>query len=146
MSHPPPQSLRHHARWVPLFHFVLGPILLINAGYSIYLVVRLGDLYNWIHLAVAVALLLLFGFTRQFATRLQDRMIRLEERMRYATLLPADLRDRIHEFHPDQLIALRFASDAELPALARQVLDQRILDRDTIKEMIRDWRPDHLRV
>lgn len=146
MSHPPSQSLGDHTRWVPLYHFVLWPILLINAGYSVYLVVRLDDVYNWVRLAVAIALLLLCLLTRQFATRLQDRMIRLEEQVRYAHLLPADLRDRIHEFHPDQLIALRFASDAELPALARQVLDQRILDRDTIKEMIHEWRPDHLRV
>ena len=146
MSHVPTQNLRNHQRFVPIFHFIAGPILFINAAYSVYLLVRLADLYNWIHLLVAIALVLLFLSVRRFATVLQDRIIRLEEQVRFERLLPAALRDRIHEFTIDQFVALRFASDHELPALAQQVLDQRILDRDAIKEMVRDWRPDFARV
>jgi hypothetical protein len=79
------------------------------------------------------------------ALKVQDRVIRLEERLRYQRLLPADLQPRIDDFTVNQLVSLRFASDAELPALARKVLDDKIDDRKTIKQMIKVWRPDYLR-
>jgi hypothetical protein len=75
----------------------------------------------------------------------QDRVIRLEERLRYQRLLPADLQSRIDDFTLNQLVSLRFASEAELPALARKVLDDKIDNRKTIKQMIKVWRPDYLR-
>jgi hypothetical protein len=94
---------------------------------------------------VALALIILFLCVRLFANTVQDRVIRLEERLRMATVLPSDLRSRIPEFTKDQLIGLRFAGDAELPALARKVLDEKIANRETIKKLVQDWRADNLR-
>jgi Family of unknown function (DUF6526) len=94
---------------------------------------------------VAVAILLGFTWTRMFALKVQDRVIRMEERLRFAALLPADLQPRIGEFTLNQLVALRFASDAELPALARRVLDEKIMKRKAIKQLVKSWRPDYLR-
>ena len=82
---------------------------------------------------------------RHFALRVQDRVIRLEMRLRLAQLLPADLRPRINELTPKQLVALRFASDEELPDLVRTVLVDRITDGRAIKKMIRNWQGDYLR-
>jgi hypothetical protein len=156
MSHTASQNLKNHARYIPLFHFVAGPILLLNLVYAIYtLVVAFGSqeknhaalvVDNVENLLLAVALLILFGSARAFATTVQDRIIRLEEQVRFERLFPADLRARIPEFTRDQFVALRFASDSELPTLAREVLDQRIHDRSAIKQMVKEWRADHLRV
>ena len=87
-----------------------------------------------------------FFCTRTFALSAQDRIIRLEERLRLRELLPDDQQARINDFTTSQLIALRFASDAELPDLARQVLNEDITSRKAIKERIQTWRPDYQRV
>ncbi len=149
MSHPPAQNLRNHSRYVPLFHFVAGPILVLNIIYTIVVAVRdpiPGHLIdNGMDLLVALALLVMFLSIRSFVTTVQDRIIRLEEQLRFERLLPDDLRTRIPEFTRDQFVALRFASDSELPLLARTVLDQRIHDRSAIKQMVTEWRADHLR-
>jgi hypothetical protein len=156
MSQMPMQNATNHARWVPLFHFVVGPILMVNLIYAVYtLVEAMGStgpnhtaavVDNVINLLVAFALVALFVTVRGFATTAQDRIIRLEEQVRFERLFPIDLRGRIPEFTRDQFVALRFASDTELPALAREVLDQRIHDRSAIKQMVKEWRADHLRV
>jgi len=93
----------------------------------------------------AAALLVLAGLARMFALRVQDRVIRLEERLRYERVLPADLQARIGEFSVAQMVALRFASDAELPALARKALDERIERGKEIKRLVVNWKADHLR-
>jgi hypothetical protein len=95
---------------------------------------------------VSVALLLLALLARLFALGVQDRVIRLEERMRYERLLPHDLSPRINEFTINQLASLRFASDAELPALARKVLDGKMNERKVIKQMVQNWRADYQRI
>lgn len=146
MSHAPSQDLQNHPRYVPLFHFVAGPILLINLIYTIVITIRYPILDNIVGLLVAFALLVLFLSARRFATTVQDRVIRLEEQLRFERLFPDDLRSRIPEFTRDQFVALRFASDHELPTLARAVLDQRIHDRSAIKQMIKEWRADYIRV
>jgi hypothetical protein len=92
-----------------------------------------------------LALVVLAFYARVFALTVQDRVIRLEMRLRLQELLPGDLRARILEFTPSQLVGLRFASDAELPDLARKVLNDKILDRGPIKKMVKDWQPDYLR-
>jgi polysaccharide deacetylase 2 family uncharacterized protein YibQ len=79
------------------------------------------------------------------ALGVQDRVIRVEERLRYQRLLPADLQSRIDDFTINQIVSLRFASDAELPALARKVLDEKINERKVIKQFIKVWKPDNLR-
>lgn len=144
------QSFRNHSRFVPLFHFVIGPILLVNFLWACYRLFR-GLPYQPVFdrvldMLVALALIGVFFFARIFALTAQDRVIRLEERLRLERLLPDDLRPRIPELTRGQLIALRFASDEELPALTRQVLEQRIRDPREIKKQIRHWRGDFLRV
>jgi Family of unknown function (DUF6526) len=94
---------------------------------------------------VALALILLALYARMFALAVQDRVIRLEMQLRMQGVLPANLRPRIPEFTLNQLVALRFASDAELPALAGKVLGESLNDRKTIKRMIQNWRADDLR-
>src|SRR5450755_1492227 len=113
MSQTAVQDMKNHARYIPLFHFVAGPILLVNFVYSIVLAVRIPIWDNIDGALVGLALLVLFFSVRGFATTLQDRVIRLEEQVRFDRLLPADLRTRIPEFTRDQFVALRFASDGE---------------------------------
>jgi hypothetical protein len=90
-------------------------------------------------------LLLLLFLARLMALSVQDRVIRLEEQMRMRELLPADLTPRINEFTVKQLVGLRFASDAELPELARQVLDGKLVEQKAIKQAVKNWRADHQR-
>lgn len=145
MSHPPTQSLKSHYRWVPWFHFVAGPILIVNLVYEIVEMVKNPIWDNIDNALVAVALLAVYFASRTFATSVQDRVIRLEEQLRFERVFPPDLRMRIPEFTREQFVALRFASDHELPELARLVLDQRLNDTGEIKKMVKEWRGDHLR-
>jgi hypothetical protein len=131
---------------VPPFHMFVLPVLLLNAGWSIYHLVKTGISFETVlGVLLAFALLLLALFSRAFTLTVQDRIIRLEMRQRLAEILPTDLRPRIPEFSPGQLISLRFASDAELPALARKVLEEKMNDRKAIKQLIKDWQADYLR-
>ena len=95
--------------------------------------------------APSTVFLLLFFYARVFATTVQDRVIRLEMQLRLRQLLPADLQSCVDDLTHRQLIALRFASDGELPDLCRRVVNDKITDQKTIKKMIKNWRPDHLR-
>jgi hypothetical protein len=139
------QNFQNHARFVPPFHFVVLPILLINIVSSIVHMVRAFSVGSVISLLVAVALLLLAFSARVMVLTVQDRVIRLEMRLRLQQVLPVDLRPRIGEFTVSQLVALRFASDAELPDLARKVLRDKIANRKAIKQLVREWQPDFVR-
>jgi hypothetical protein len=139
------QNFQNHAKTVPQFHFVAAPIFFFNAIWSIVRLVRHLSAENAVSVLVAIALVILCFQARLFALRVQDRVIRLEMRLRLQEVLPADLRLRIPELTLGQLIALRFASDAELPGLTRKILDERIADRKAIKQMIQNWQPDMLR-
>jgi hypothetical protein len=140
------QSFHNHTRLVPPFHFFVLPMLAINFGWSIYRwVVSEFSLNGFENVLMAAALVVFAGTARMFALRVQDRVIRLEERLRCERLLPADLRPRIGEFTCDQLVALRFASDAEFPELARKVLNEKLTERKAIKQLVKNWRPDYLR-
>lgn len=99
-----------------------------------------------IRLTTALALMLALSFVRTNALRVQDRVIRLETQVRLRQVLPADLQGRIGELTLGQLVALRFAGDAELPALTRRVLDERLTDRTAIKKLVTDWQADTFRV
>jgi hypothetical protein len=140
------QNLENHAKFSPPFHFFVLPVMAINFGWSIYRWKVAGfSLDGFERMLLAAALVVGFIGVRTMALRVQDRVIRLEEQLRYERVLPADLKMRIGEFAVDQLISLRFASDAELPALARRVLDDKIDQRKAIKQMVKSWRPDYLR-
>ncbi|MBK7643274.1 MAG: hypothetical protein IPJ19_09515 [Planctomycetes bacterium] len=138
-----PQTYANHGKIEPSYHFAAFGILLVNLGYGALQLWREPGFATGLQLALAVALVIVFFAMRVFALSVQDRVIRLEERLRLERLLPAELRGRIGEFTIGQLVALRFASDAELPGLARAVLEERLTDRRAIKQRIRDWRPDY---
>jgi hypothetical protein len=145
---PTPQNYKNYARWYPLFHFFVLPLLLLNFIFSIYATVHAWPRYAHSHLwsiVMAIVFFVMAGIARGGAIKVQDRVIRLEERLRLATLLPAEERSHIDELSVEQLIALRFASDAELPALVRKTLTQN-LEPKAIKQSIVNWRPDYHRV
>ncbi len=143
---PDTQNYATHRRFVPQFHFFAVPVLAINVIVQIVAAVR--DLTPWHvwNVVIALALLALAIATRTMATTAQDRIIRLEERLRLERCLTADLRGRIGELTTSQLIGLRFCGDEELPALTRAVLNGEVRGREEIKRRIRTWRPDMLRV
>ena len=140
-----PQGPSSHARYVTGYHFVLAAILLVVLVWQVTMLVRSPGFPTLVGALLAVGLVLIFWYMRVFAVTVQDRVIRLEERLRMDALLPADLKPRIPDFSTQQLVALRFASDGELPALARRVLDEQLTDQQAIKQLIKDWRADHLR-
>ena len=139
------QSYASHTRWVPAFHMITFPILAVLFFWSAWRVVTGFSVDRLMFLLLTAATLVLLFLARIFALTVQDRVIRLEMRLKMAQLLPADLRPRINELTPKQLVALRFASDEELPDLVRTVLVDRITDAKAIKKMIRSWQGDHLR-
>jgi Family of unknown function (DUF6526) len=140
------QNFNNHARLVPTFHFFVLPVLVLNFVQSIYRLVHNGFRWNEIvGTLTALALVFLAFHARLFALRVQDRVIRLEERQRMSRLLPTDLQPRIDEFTTRQLVGLRFASDEELPELARKVLNDKVTDLKAIKQSVKQWRADYLR-
>ncbi len=146
------QNFSNHVKFVPMFHFFLLPVLMINLVAHVYTFVKfsLGSTHSIMHglfgILLAAALLVMAFLARIFALGVQDRVIRLEERLRYERLLPEDLKARIGEFTINRLVSLRFASDAELPTLARKVLDGKMNDRRAIKQMVQNWRVDFQRI
>ena len=143
---PAEQNLSNHTRFFPPFHFFVVPMLLINLGFHVYRVIKEGLSIGGIS-GTLFALALVVGFLscRLFSLAVQDRVIRLEEQLRYMRLLPADLQARVGELSVAQIVSLRFAGDNELPGLARKVLDDKIQNRKAIKQMVQNWKPDHLR-
>ena len=142
---PQTQSFENHAKIVPAFHYFVLPILTLNLGWSIYRVIHAFSVDTLISALLAMALLVLAFCARIFALTVQDRVIRLEMQLRLQRLLPADSQASIPALSVSQLVALRFASDAELPGLVRKVLNDKIEDRKAIKQMIQNWQPDNLR-
>ncbi len=145
MAEQEPQTYQNHARYFPAFHFVTLPLLLLYSIGTAYAAYSTRSLLAHLDLMLSIALILLALTARHMAVTVQDRVIRLEERLRMRALLPDDLLPRIEEFTVEQLVGIRFASDEELPALAREVLEKKIGDRKTIKQMVKRWRPDHQR-
>jgi hypothetical protein len=141
------QSYANHRQYVPIFHFITLPILLINVIIRIVYAVRhMGARLVWWEIVVAIALLLLALATRAMVVAVQDRVIRLEETLRLQRCLPDDLRGRIGELSAGQLIALRFCGDEkELTDLTRSVLNGEVTRRDEIKKRIKTWRSDNAR-
>lgn len=140
------QSFSTHTRFHPWFHFFAFPVIVINFLVSLYMIYRApGAMPVW-NAVVAAALVVIALLTRFYGLRNQDRIIRLEERVRMQSLLPDDLRARIPELHMSDLIALRFCSDAELPEAVRAVLAGEAKGRKEIKQRVKQWRPDYHRL
>jgi hypothetical protein len=145
MADPVSQTFSDHTRYDPLFHFFVLPVFAITLIATIVHLVRRPGLHSaWMVVFMVAAVVVMFKI-RLYALKVQDRVIRLEERLRLANLLGESLRPRIGEFTESQLVGLRFASDAELPALAARALSEK-LSRDEIKKAVQQWRPDHWRV
>jgi hypothetical protein len=145
---PAPQTYKNHARFNKPFHFVLIPLLLLNFIFSFVLFAR--HYHEHPHIApwwivMSFVFILMANCTRSGALKAQDRVIRLEERLRLVLLLPPAEHAAIPSFTTGQLIALRFASDDELPALAHRTLADNLTPKQ-IKQAIVTWRPDHHRV
>ncbi len=139
------QNFSNHTRFDPPFHFFILPVFVITLIATIVHLVRRPGLHSaWLVVVMLAAIAAIFKI-RLYALKVQDRVIRLEERLRLATLLDPALRPRIPEFTESQLVALRFASDAELPSLAARALNEK-LSREDIKKSIQQWRPDYWRV
>jgi hypothetical protein len=140
-----PQDFKNHARFDPAFHFFLAPIFLANVIIAIVNAVRHRDLGSvWILVLSIAAFVLLFRL-RQYPLKVQDRVIRLEERLRLQALAPQEWHAQIYRLNESQLVALRFAADDEVVGLAKQALEHN-LDRKQIKERIKSWRADDWRV
>ena len=140
-----PQNYQNHPRLLPPFHFFVLPVLLVNALYQLWQIVQVPSFGTVLGAIVGMALLVLALMARAMAIRVQDRVIRLEMRLRLQEVLPADLHDRIEELTPSQLAALRFASDAELAGLVREVLAGSLTTSKAIKMRVKDWQADWLR-
>src|SRR5262249_17336300 len=125
----PVQNYQNHVKTVPAFHMLTSALLFVNFVWAVYRAATGFSIDRLMTVVVAVALRLMFWFIRSFPLTVQDRVIRLEMRLRLAQLLPPDLKGRIHELTVGQLCSLRFASDAELPDLTRKVLDGNVSDR-----------------
>jgi len=139
------QSYQKHTRWLPGFHFFVLPVLLanlVNAGRHLWMDPTLH--FAW-ELIVAAALLGVAFFSRAQAVTVQDRVIRLEMRLRLRGILPPDLQPSIETLTHRQLVALRFASDAEMAELVRDVLAGKLSTSKEIKARIKNWQSDWLR-
>ena len=141
-----PQSYENHTRWHAPFHFFLAPVLLTNVVIAVVQLVRDPGLDRGWWLVVSMALLVLAGLVRMNPLRVQDRVIRLEESLRYYQLLPEELALRAATLTTAQTIALRFAPDDELEGLVRAVLEGRLTKPDDIKRAIKGWRADTFRI
>jgi hypothetical protein len=145
VSQKKPQNYANHARFDPAFHYFVLPVFFITLIATIVHLVRHPHLGSAWAVVLALALIVLGVRARMFALKVQDRVIRLEERLRLATLLPETSRARIGELREPQLIALRFAPDAELPVLVERTLNENLTQKQ-IKQAIQNWHPDYLRV
>jgi hypothetical protein len=148
MSDSKPQSFSNHARLDPPYHFVTLVALLTNLIIGVIVLVMSFHTQLLMGIWIVILSLVLFVIAyrlRTYPLKVQDRVIRLEERLRLDALLPEHLRKRIPELNEDQLVGLRFASDDEIPKLVQMTLDKH-LTRKQIKERIQNWRPDHFRI
>jgi len=142
---PSSQNFSNHTRFDPPFHFFILPVALASVIIAIVHAYKVPGFLNAWLIVIAIAAFLAAGKTRGYALKVQDRVIRLEERVRLASVLQEPLRSRIGELSGTQLIGLRFASDAELPALVQRALTEN-LSRADIKKSVTNWRADTARV
>ncbi|WP_031500597.1 DUF6526 family protein [Bryobacter aggregatus] len=140
------QNFKNHARFHPPFHYVVAPIFVFHFVWTARGMWRQPSWNSAEALLVAIGLLALAVVSRTSALKAQDRTIRLEERLRYAAVLPPDLAARASELPVGKIVALRFASDGELAGLVGQVLSGQLKSGKEIKKSIKNWRADTCRV
>jgi hypothetical protein len=145
---PEPQNFKNHVRFDPAWHFFVLPVLLLNV-----IVAIAATVHHWPHheilflwwVLLSIALFMAVGIARGHSLKAQDRIIRLEERLRMTALLPADELAASRVLTESQVVALRFASDDELPALVKRTLTEKLTPKQ-IKESINNWKPDYFRI
>jgi hypothetical protein len=140
------QTYKSHRRYLPIYHFFVEPVLFLNIIAQSMYFYRYRTLFKAWMVVVAVAIFALAWMARSMALKAQDRVIRLEERLRLASVLPPELQGKIGELTPRQLVAMRFASDDELNGLVQRCLSGELKGGDQIKREIKNWRPDTYRV
>lgn len=140
------QSFSSHTRWHTPFHFVLFPILFIHFAWCVLRITKEPTLEHAEQLLLSFGLLLMMLLVRTNPLKAQDRIIRLEEQLRYQRLLPADLAARASALPARFIIAMRFASDAELPQLTQLTVDGAFATPKDLKAAIKNWRGDYFRV
>jgi hypothetical protein len=146
MSKNPPQDLKSHARFDPPFHFFLTFIFIANLIIAIVHAVHSAHAFiAWWLVVISFAAIVVLLKLRTYPLKVQDRVIRLEERLRLQALAPTEWHTQIYRLTEDQMVGLRFASDDEVVELAKQALEHN-LSRKQIKERIKSWRPDYWRV
>jgi hypothetical protein len=142
----PRQSYADHRRYFPLFHFVVQPLLIVNVLIAVTLAVRAPSFERAWAAVLAVALVLASAAARLMALTVQNRVIRLEQRLRFARVLGPAEQHEAEQLGLRQILALRFASDAELPGLVQRAAAGELTSPDAIKRAVTSWQPDHLRV
>ena len=145
MSEKKPQNYKNHAKFIPVFHYIALPLLLINFLAALFRLTQNINFYALNDLGLAVALIIVAVFTRLFALKAQARVIRLEEQLRIQALLPDALKTDAGRLTMGQIVALRFASDEELAELTQDALDHNT-SPNALKQAVKDWRPDYDRV
>jgi hypothetical protein len=139
------QNYQRHTRFLPAFHFFVIPVLLVNVFVAAWRLIQAPGVGPAFGLVVAFALLMLAFVSRVQAVTVQDRVIRLEMRLRLRQLLPADLQPRIDMLTHRQMVALRFAGDDEMAELVRDILDGKLHTGKEIKQRVKNWQADWLR-
>jgi|TARA_B100000745_G_scaffold122313_1_gene79331 hypothetical protein len=145
MSEKKPQNYKNHAKFIPVFHYIALPLLLVNFFGALFRVTQEISFYTLNDVGLAISLIVVAVFTRLFALKAQDRVIRLEEQIRMQTFLPDALKVHVGRLTMGQIVALRFASDEELADLTQEALDQNT-SPNALKQAVKNWRPDYDRV
>src|ERR1700719_374902 len=135
------QSLKNHARFDPPYHFLIAGVYFANLVYAGIHLYRQTNISSEWYLVLSILAIVPILKLRTYPLKVQDRVIRLEERLRLQALAPQEWHAQIYRLSEGQLIALRFAADDEVVSLAKQALEHN-LSRKQIKERIKSWRPD----
>ena len=140
------QNFANHTRWHPTFHFFVLPVMLINFFWAVVMFVKTPSWNAGWWIVVSLALAMLTTFVRTYSLKVQDRLIRLEEKLRYQQVLSPALAQQINALTPGQIVALRFAADEELEELVSAVTAGKFVKTKELKQAIKHWRADHFRV
>jgi hypothetical protein len=139
------QTFKSHRRYIPIYHFFALPVLILNVVAQILYFLKYRTPYKLFMIVVAIALVVLGFSVRFMVARVQDRVIRLEERLRLSNLLPVEMHAGINDLTRSQLVGLRFASDEEVVGLAQRCMNGELTKAEQIKREVKNWRPDNLR-